>query len=462
MLAGVERFVDLLGARQSGLTGCSLDEIQSAVERGDASALGQSDGHFAACGREANVVRLARTIGIPLRYFVAKMYHGPFLVTSDRIGSLFEWCVGQQIGWQFDPSYTRMVPAHYLIEIEQVGCPDPSPRYTRFFEPEVAAGPADLDALGARYISAALEALEKWIATVPDGKPIAVAYSGGVDSGSTFLLARHAMRRLGRNPDLLRAFALDLGGGEDARQAREALGALGLESHLEVIEAPPESIDLEEAIRTIEDYHALDVECAAVSLSLLSRIRERYPSIEYLLDGDGGDENLKSYPLEDSDLTTSSVLRNPLLYQEGWGIDAIKHSQVYSGGLSRSYVRTYAPARRYGFAAFSPYTVRSVVAAAQAIPFETLIGDSVERLYTLKAEIVSRGIRAVTSDELPVFPKRRFQEGAGAAAYQRWRVGKAWCRQVFLRQWEERLRTAWDAERRSGNDVSGVRAIPLS
>ena len=66
-------------------------------------------------------------------------------------------------------------------------------------------------------------------------------------------------------------------------------------------------------------------------------------ALTYLLDGDGGDENLKSYPLEDSDLTLSSVLRNPLLYQEGWGVDAIKHSPVYSGGLSRSYVRTYAP-----------------------------------------------------------------------------------------------------------------------
>jgi asparagine synthase (glutamine-hydrolysing) len=34
-------------------------------------------------------------------------------------------------------------------------------------------------------------------------------------------------------------------------------------------------------------------------------------------------------------------------------------------------------------------------------------------------------------------------------------VSKAWCRQVFLRQWEDCLRTAWDpdAERVSGNVV---------
>src|SRR5258708_15174462 len=111
-----------------------------------------------------------------------------------------------------------------------------------------------------------------------------------------------------------------------------------------------------------------------------------------MLDGDGGDENLKDYPLEDSDLTLSSILRNPLLYQEGWGIDAIKHSLTYSGGLSRAYVRTYAPARRLGFHAFSPYTTRAAIAAALAIPFESLLQDRVGRLYALKAEILRAGV----------------------------------------------------------------------
>src|SRR5205807_656660 len=128
----------------------------------------------------------------------------------------------------------------------------------------------------------------------------------------------------------------------------------------------------------------LDVEGVAASLSLLNAVRERYPNLKYMLDGDGGDENLEDYPLEDSDLTLSSVLRNPMLYQEGWGIDAIKHSLTYSGGLSRSYVRTYAPGWKYGFEGFSPYTVRSVIAAALAIPFETVLGSSVDRLYRLK------------------------------------------------------------------------------
>ena len=137
--------------------------------------------------------------------------------------------------------------------------------------------------------------------------------------------------------------------------------------------------DLLEAIRTIEDYHPLDVECAAAALCLLRGIRERYPSLRYLVDGDGGDENLKAYPLEDSDLTLSSILRNPLLYQEGWGIDAIKHSLVYSGGLSRGYVRTYAPAARYGFTAFSPYAERASIEAAAGRPVRDACSAAIRR-----------------------------------------------------------------------------------
>lgn len=456
MLEGVERLVDLVGARESGLRGAALAEVESAVHELDIDRLGKTDGHFAAVVRDGHTVRMARTIGLPLRYFVAKRYHGPFLVVADRMEALYDYCCRQKIGWQFDPLYTRMIPAHYVVEIDQVGCPDPNPRYHRFFIPEVGQGPADLHELGSTYVHAAYEATRHWVARVPEGEPIAVLFSGGVDSGSIFLLARKALSDLGRNPDLARAFTLDLGGGEDAAQAERWVRELGLETSWERVVQEGVTPDLEEAIATIEDYHPLDVECAATALVLLKAVRERYPSLRFLLDGDGGDENLKSYPLEDSDLTISSVLRNPLLYQEGWGIDAIKHSLTYSGGLSRSYVRTCAPSQKLGFDAFSPYTCRSAIAASLRIPFETLLQGDAERLATLKADVVRTGVESVTGIRMPIFPKRRFQAGAGGDVYRRWRVSKAWCRQVFLKQWEDRLRTAWDpsAERVSGNDVS--------
>lgn len=456
MLEGVERLVSLKETQTSALTGGTVEQINDAVRSCDVVALSQTDGHFAAVQREGRTVRLARTIGIPLRYLVAKMYHGPFLVVGQRMDQIFEWCRQNQIGWQFDPVYTRMIPAHYLVEIDQIGCPDPSPRYHRFFDPPVAGGSADIEEAGAAYIAATQSVLKNWIASIPPDEPIALAFSGGVDSTSIFLLARNALAEAGSNPDRLRAFTLDLGEGRDAEQAAEVVRTLGLEEQWEVVRVTTGRPDLEAAIRVIEDYHPLDVECAAASLCLLEAIRDRYPSLKYLLDGDGGDENLKSYPLEDSDLTISSVLRNPLLYQEGWGIDAIKHSQTYSGGLSRAYVRTFAPAQAFGFEACSPFTVRSVIARALAIPFEQIIGDDAVRLATLKQDVVSAGVKAVTGIEMPVFPKRRFQEGVGGEPYRQWRVSKSWCRQVFLRQWEERLREAWNPEapRRSGNEMT--------
>jgi asparagine synthase (glutamine-hydrolysing) len=101
-----------------------------------------------------------------------------------------------------------------------------------------------------------------------------------------------------------------------------------------------------------------------------------------------------------------------MLYQEGWGVGKIKHSLTYSGGLSRSYTRTYAPARRFGFDAFSPFTRPSVIEVAEAIPFKTLTEYDHEKLYALKGEVVARGVKAVTGLEMPAFPKRRFQHGA--------------------------------------------------
>jgi len=113
-----------------------------------------------------------------------------------------------------------------------------------------------------------------------------------------------------------------------------------------------------------------------------------------------------------------------MLYQEGWGVGRIKHSLTYSGGLSRSYLRTYAPARHFGFAGFSPFTRPNVIEVAEGIPFTTLSNMSVEKLYALKGEIVSRGVKAITGLDLPVFRQtplstRRGPRGASPPAHVR-------------------------------------------
>jgi asparagine synthase (glutamine-hydrolysing) len=454
MLEGVDRLIDLTGPRTTALSGASEADLLAAVGRCDAALLRATDGHFAVTARDGKTVRMARTIGIPLRYFVAKMYHGPFLVVAERMDQIFGWCRAQRIAWQFDPAYTRMVPAHYIVELDQVGCPDPSPRYHRFFEPAVGRGSSDPGEAGARYVGAAYESVLAWLKTVPSDEPVAVAFSGGVDSTSVLLMAVRANQALGGRADRIRAFTLDLGGGRDAAQSERVVRELGLEQQWERVSASAADYDLEAAIRLIEDYHPLDVECAATSMCLLRGIRERYPQLTYLLDGDGGDENLKSYPLEDSDLTLSSILRNPLLYQEGWGIDAIKHSLAYSGGLSRGYVRTYAPAAALGFDAFSPYTTRSVIDAAVAIPFEQILAGDVSRLGTLKQDLVRAGVKATLGVDMPVNQKRRFQDGVTATPRER--VSKAWCRRTFNALWQDRQKDADSLDKRSGNEIVSV------
>ena len=152
-----------------------------------------------------------------------------------------------------------------------------------------------------------------------------------------------------------------------------------------------------------------------MNLALLAGIRDRYPDWRLLVDGDGGDENLKDYPIEEnSELTIRSVVNNRMLYQEGWGVESIKHSITYSGGYSRGCVRSYACARALGFDGFSPFTRPDVIAVAEAIPFAQLTEGSHERLYALKGEVVRRGVRSVLGLDMPVFQKRRFQHGSVA------------------------------------------------
>src|SRR3974390_1539194 len=111
-------------------------------------------------------------------------------------------------------------------------------------------------------------------------------------------------------------------------------------------------------------------ECSSMGLALCRGIRSRYPDWRLLLDGDGGDENLKDYPIEENpELTIRSVLNNLMLYQEGWGVDSIKHSLTYSGGLSRAYVRTCGPTAACGFDGFSTSTSPNVIEVAEAVPF---------------------------------------------------------------------------------------------
>ncbi len=430
MLRPVDRVVDLLDPRLNQLHDIDVDDARRRVRSGDPAAVRAIDGSFALVTLDGITVRMARSLDRPMRYFLAKRHEGPALFVADRIDTLHQALEDAGLDNQFHPSYTRMVPAHYIVELALVGCPDPDPVYTRFFAPSRGALPPDLDEIGRRYIGALADEVEKWLLRIErEGggtAPIGVSFSGGIDSGALFLVIYHTMLRLGLSPARLKAFVLDLGDGPDVTQAREFLSAVGLSLFLEEIAGSADDLEIEPTLRLLEDYKPLDVECAAMGLQLCQGIRARYPEWRHLAAGDGGDENLKDYPIEENpELTIRSVVDNLMLYQEGWGVGRIKHSLTYSGGLSRSYVRTYAPATRYGFDDFSPYTRPSVIEVAEAIPFAALTGYDVPTLYSLKGEIAARGVKAMTGFDMPVFPKRRFQHGAAPVETMRQRLGRS-------------------------------------
>ncbi len=420
----IERLVDLIDPATQRLRNMTVDAARERILCGSADDVLGIDGSFAIVAREGKRVRMARSLDRPMRYFLAKRREGPALFVADRIDTIHQALKAEGIERQFHPSYTRMIPAHYVVELQLIGCPDPDPTYTRFFTPQRNALPADLDMIGGQYIGALADEVSKWLLSLSSQEPVGVSFSGGVDSGAVFLTVYHVMRKLGMTPARLKAFTLDFGQGPDLQQARSFLDQLGLGLFLEPVEADPKSINVLETLRVIEDYKALDVECATMGLALYRGIRARYPQWKYLADGDGGDENMKDYPIEENpELTIRSVVNNLMLYQEGWGVGKIKHSRTYSGGLSRSYARSYAPARHFGFESFSPFTRPSVLAVAESIPFTTLSQMSVEKLYSLKGEIARRGIKAHFGVDMPVFEKRRFQHGAIPVGNLRNRLG---------------------------------------
>jgi len=414
----VERFVNLLDPKNNTIFNMTVEEATARLGSGDPAKVREIDGQFALVHQNGHIIRMARSIGRPMRYFLAKQVAGPCLIVAERIDEIASWLKKEGLAEQFHPSYTRMVPAHHIQELALIGCPDPSPGCVRFFTPERNKLSTNLDEIGYAYIAAMQEEIYRWLDQIPTREPIGVLFSGGIDSGAVFLAIYDALRKRGESPGRLKAFTLSLDAkGQDAAQAHEFLSALDLNLFLEVIDVPASAVDYREAVKVIEDYKPLDVQAAAMGLALCREIRNRYPDWVYLADGDGGDENLKDYPIEEnSELTIRSVLNNSLLYHEGWGVNAVKHSLTYSGGQSRGHVRSWAPATSLGFRGFSPFALPNVIEVSEGIPFIELTDWRHDKLYELKGEVVRRGIEQITGLTMPVFEKRRFQKGAGEDA----------------------------------------------
>src|SRR6266516_6520041 len=208
----IERVVDLLDPSLNRIYNMTVDEARRRVLSGIPDAVRDIDGSFALLVREGKTIRMARSLDRPMRYFLAKRQEGPALIVADRIDTLYQQLKIEGLDRQFHPSYTRMVPAHYVTEIQLVGCPDPDPTYTRFFTPQRNALPANIDEIGRRYIGALADEIAKWLEAIgqcaagvspAESDPINSTTPAARPSCWRLLFWRHR-QRFGIPPDLPR------------------------------------------------------------------------------------------------------------------------------------------------------------------------------------------------------------------------------------------------------------------
>ena len=84
----IERFVNLLDPEANTLFNSTVEDAIEILGAGDAQKLREIDGQFALVHRNGHIIRMARSIGRPLRYFLAKQIDGPCLIVAERMDEI--------------------------------------------------------------------------------------------------------------------------------------------------------------------------------------------------------------------------------------------------------------------------------------------------------------------------------------------------------------------------------------
>src|SRR5512138_3873035 len=174
----IERVINLTRPEKNVIYNMSHEQAVEVLKSGIAEEVRKIDGQFALVSVDGKTIRMARSIGRPLRYFIAKRAAGPNLVIAERIDEIHKYLVKEGLDDQFHPSYTRMVPAHYITTIQLLGCPDPNPVYNRFFTPERnRLKEMTTEKIGKLYIGTLYQEIKKWLSFKAKSGPIGVTFS---------------------------------------------------------------------------------------------------------------------------------------------------------------------------------------------------------------------------------------------------------------------------------------------
>ena len=81
----LERVVDLTLPAANRILNMSVEQARERFLRGPAEVVRQIQGSFTLVAKEGKIVRLARSLDRPMRYFLAKRQEGPALVVPTAL-----------------------------------------------------------------------------------------------------------------------------------------------------------------------------------------------------------------------------------------------------------------------------------------------------------------------------------------------------------------------------------------
>ena len=87
----VSRVIDLTNPEKNVIYNMTHEEAVEAVDQVMLKQSARIDGQFSLVSVEGKTIRMARSIGRPFRYFIAKRAAGPNLVIAERIDIIFDY-----------------------------------------------------------------------------------------------------------------------------------------------------------------------------------------------------------------------------------------------------------------------------------------------------------------------------------------------------------------------------------
>ena len=103
----LHRVVNLMRPDGNHLLNQSYEQAVELVASGEPAQVAKIQGQFAIAATSGRIVRMARSIGRTMRYFLAKKVDGPCLFIAERMEELRDALDKEGLSDQFHPSYTR-------------------------------------------------------------------------------------------------------------------------------------------------------------------------------------------------------------------------------------------------------------------------------------------------------------------------------------------------------------------